>query len=185
MSKNKSIQVSTFISHEAIERKIYIIRGKKVMFDRDLASLYEVQTRNLNKAVARNLERFPEEDFMFQLNPKEFKNLMFQFGTSSWGGTRKRPRVFTDYGILMLSSVLNSRRAVQVNIQIMRTFTKLREYILSHKDLQRKIEDLEKKYDAKFSSIFQAINELEGPIRQKRTKQIGFHVKHFGTYHKL
>ena len=176
MPKNKAIVVSTFMSHDAIERKIYIIRGKKVMFDKDLASLYEVQTRNLNKAVTRNLERFPE-DFMFQLNPREFKNLMFQFGTSSWGGTRKRPRVFTDYGILMLSSVLNSRRAAQVNIQIMRTFTKLREYILSHKDLQRKIEELEKKYDAQFSSVFQAINELEGPIKQKRTRTIGFHSK--------
>ncbi len=176
MSKNRSIEVSSFISHESIERRIYIIRGKKVMFDKDLASLYEVQTRNLNKAVARNLERFPE-DFMFQLNPQEFKNLMFQFGTSSWGGTRKRPRVFTDYGILMLSSVLNSRRAAQVNIQIMRTFIKLKEYILSHKDLQRKIEELEKKYDAQFSSVFQAINELEGPIKKQRGRTIGFHSK--------
>ena len=174
MQKNRSIEFATFLSHETIERKIYIIRGKKVLFDRDLASLYEVQTRDLNKAVARNLERFPE-DFMFQLSPQEFKNLMFQFGTSSWGGTRKRPRVFTEYGILMLSSVLNSKRAVQVNIQIMRTFTKLREFILTHKDLQKKIEDLEKKYDTQFSSIFQTIRELEEPIKQKRTRTIGFH----------
>ena len=176
MSKNRSFEVSTFISHESIERKIYIIRGKKVMFDRDLAALYGVTTGNLNKAVARNLERFPE-DFMFQLSPPEFKNLIFHFGTSSWGGTRKRPRVFTDYGILILSSVLKSRRAVQVNIQIMRTFIKLKEYILSHKDLQRKIEELEKKYDAQFSSVFQAINELEGPIKKQRGRTIGFHSK--------
>ena len=176
MSKNKSIAISTFITHEAIERKIYIIRGIKVMFDRDLASLYEVQTRNLNKAVARNLERF-HEDFMFQLSPQEFKNLMFQFGTSSWGGTRKRPRVFTEHGILMLSSVLNSKRAIQANIQIVRTFTKLREYIFTHKDLQKKIEDLEKKYDAKFSSVFETIRQLEEPIKQKRARTIGFHPR--------
>ena len=176
MSKNKFIEVSTFISHEIIERKIYFIRDKKVMFDRDLASLYGVTTGNLNKAVARNLERFPE-DFMFQLSPKEFKNLIFHFGTSSWGGTRKRPRVFTDYGILMLSSVLNSKRAVQVNIQIMRTFSKLREFILSHKDLQKKIEQLEQKYDAQFRSVFQAIRELEEPLEKRRKRPIGFHVQ--------
>ena len=176
MSKNKSIAVSTFISHEVIERKIYIIRGKKVMFDRDLASLYGVTTGNLNKAVARNLERFPE-DFMFQLSDQEFKNLIFHFGTSSWGGTRKSPRVFNEHGILMLSSVLNSKRAVQVNIQIVRTFTKLREYILTHKDLQKKIEDLEKKYDAQFSSVFETIRQIEEPIKQKRARTIGFHSR--------
>ena len=174
MSKNKSIAVSAFLSHEVIERKIYFIRGKKVMFDRDLAALYSVTTGNLNKAVARNLVRFPE-DFMFQLNPREFKNLIFQFGTSSWGGTRKRPRVFTDYGILMLSSVLNSERAIHVNIQIVRTFTKLREYILSHKDLQKKIEQLEEKYDIQFKNVFQAIRQIEEPLKQKRKRTIGFH----------
>ncbi len=176
MSRNKPIEISTFLSPELIERKIYLIRGKKVMFDRDLASLYGVTTGNLNKAVVRNLERFPDE-FMFQLNPQEFKNLIFQFGTSSWGGTRKRPRVFTEYGILMLSSVLNSDRAVRVNIQIVKTFIKLREYILSHRDLQRKIELLEQKYDAQFKNIIQAINEIEAPIKAKRNRQIGFHAK--------
>ncbi len=176
MPKKQSIEVSSFICHEIIERKIYMIRGKKVMFDKDLASLYEVQTRNLNKAVVRNLERFPL-DFSFQLNHQEFNNLMFQFGTSSWGGTRKRPRVFTEYGILMLSSVLSSRRATQVNIQIVRTFIKLREYILAHKDLQRKIEELEKKYDAQLSSVFQAIHELETPLKKRRGRRIGFHAK--------
>ena len=176
MKNNKSIVVSSFISHETIERRIYIIRGKKVMFDKDLAALYDVGTRDLNKAVSRNLERFPS-DFMFQLDEREFKNLMFQFGTSSWGGTRKRPRVFTDYGILMLSSVLNSRRAIQVNIQIVRTFAKLREYILSHKDLQKKIETLENKYDEQFRNVFQAIRELEEPLKKKRSRTIGFHVR--------
>ena len=175
MQKNKSVQVSSFLSHEVIERKIYIIRGKKVMFDKDLAALYDVGTRDLNKAVSRNLERFPS-DFMFQLDEKEFKNLMFHFGTSSWGGTRKSPRVFTDYGILMLSSVLNSKRAIQVNIQIVRTFAKLREFILSHKDLQKKIEALEEKYDNQFKNVFQAIREIEEPLKQKRKRTIGFHA---------
>ena len=176
MQKNKSIEVSTFLSHETIERKIYLIRGRKVMFDKDLAALYGVTTGNLNKAVARNMRRFPE-DFMFQLNPKEFKNLIFQFGRASWGGTRIRPHVFTDYGILMLSSVLNSERAVLVNIQVVRTFAKLREYILSHKDLQKKIEQLELKYDMQFKNVYQAIQELEEPIKQKRKRTIGFHMK--------
>ena len=176
MSKNQSIEVSTFLSQDVIERKIYFIRGKKVMFDKDLAALYGVETRNLNKAVARNLERFPS-DFMFQLNEKEFKNLMFQFGTSSWGGTRKKPRVFSDYGILMLSSVLNSHRAIQVNIQIMRTFLKIKEFVLTHKDLQRKMEDMERRYDAQFKSVFDTIREIIAP-KIKPKKPIGFHVKY-------
>ena len=174
MQKNNSVQVSSFLSHEVIERKIYIIRGKKVMFDKDLAALYDVSTSYLNRQIKRNIDRFPS-DFMFQLDEKEFKNLICQFGTSSWGGTRKSPRVFTDYGILMLSSVLNSKRAIQVNIQIVRTFAKLREFILSHKDLQKKIEALEEKYDNQFKNVFQAIKELEEPIKQKRTRTIGFH----------
>ena len=159
MSKNKSVQVSSFLSNEVIERKIYLVRGKKVMLDRDLAELYAVETGNLNKAVARNLERFPEE-FMFQLNPQAFKNLIFQFGRSSWGGTRKPPRVFSDYGILMLSSVLNSQRAIQVNLQIMRTFIRLREMLITHKDLQKKIQVMEKRYDKKFMVVFNAIEVL-------------------------
>jgi len=173
--ENQLIPVSTFLSNDIIERKIYFIRGKKVMFDKDLAALYGVGTRNLNQAVLRNLDRFPE-DFMFQLNAREFKNLISQFVTSSWGGTRKRPRVFSEHGILMLSSVLNSKRAVQVNIQIMRTFTKIREFILSHRDLQKKIEDLERKYDARFRVVFETIKEIEGPIKQKRKRTIGFHI---------
>ena len=177
MSTSRSIEVSTFLSNEIIERKIYLIRGKKVMFDRDLAALYEVSTGYLNRQVKRHLDRFPA-DFMFQLTPKEFKNLIFQFGTSSWGGARKRPRVFTEHGILMLSSVLNSKRAIQVNIQIMRTFTKIREFVLSHKNLQRKIEELEKRYDAQFRVVFETIRELEEPIRHKKMKQIGFHAKY-------
>ena len=171
MSKNA---VSTTVT-EPMVSKIYLIRGKKVMFDKDLAALYGVETRYLNKAVSRNLDRFPS-DFMFQLNEKEFKNLMFQFGTSSWGGTRKKPRAFTDYGILMLSSVLSSPRAILVNIQIMRTFTKIREFILSHRDLQKKIQELERKYDSQFRVVFETLKELEEPLKQKKKRVIGFHT---------
>ena len=111
---------------EQIERLILLIRGEKVILDKDLAGLYGVSTRNLNKAVSRNLDRFPE-DFMIQLDYQEARNLKFQFGTSSWGGTRKLPRAFTEQGVAMLSSVLRSKRAVQVNITIIRAFVKLRE----------------------------------------------------------
>ena len=177
MSKVKElIPVSTFLSYDTIERRIYFIRGKKVMFDRDLAALYGVDTGHFNQSVSRNLERFPE-DFMFPLNDREFKNLISQFGISSWGGTRKMPRLFTEHGILMLSSILNSKRAIQVNIQIMRTFTRIREFILNHKDLQKKIQNLERKYDSQFRAVFETIKELEEPIKQKRKRTIGFHVK--------
>ena len=177
MTKQKQlIPVSSFLSHDIIERRIYIIRGKKVMFDRDLAALYGVETGHLNQAVSRNLNRFPS-DFMFPLNGGEFKNLISQFGISSWGGTRKKPRVFTEHGILMLSSVLNSPRAIQVNIQIMRTFTQLREYILSHARLQKKMKALEERYDTQFRAVFEAIRELEEPLKQKRKRTIGFHMR--------
>ena len=140
------------------------------MLDRDLAQLYGVTTSNLNKAVRRNIERFPE-DFMFQLSKEEFENLKFHFGTSSWGGTRKLPHAFTENGVL--SSVLNSDRAIKVNIQIMRTFTKLREMLMTHKDLKKKIEAMEEKYDYQFKIVFDAIKELlEPPIKTK--KKIGF-----------
>ncbi|MBI4353169.1 MAG: ORF6N domain-containing protein [Candidatus Omnitrophica bacterium] len=177
MSKNTPIEVATFLAHETVERKIYYLRGMKIMFDKDLAALYGVQTRNLNKAVTRNPDRFPP-DFMFQLSESEFENLMFQFGTSSWGGTRKRPWAFTDYGILMLSSVLNSKRAIQVNIQIMRTFRKLREILFHHKDLQKKIEEMEKKYDSQFKVVFDAIREILEPKNPKPKKPIGFHTRY-------
>ena len=159
MSKNKRIPIATFISHETIERKIYLIRGKKVMLDSELAELYEVRTKELNKAVGRNLDRFPE-DFMFQLSKEEAENLRFQNGTSSWGGRRYLPRVFTDYGILMLSSALNSKRAIHVNVQIMRTFAIQREMLNTHKDLRLRIDDLEKKYDEQFQVVFRAVKRL-------------------------
>ncbi len=160
------------VPKEVIENKILLVRGRKVMLDRDLAVLYGVTTGNLNKAVKRRIERFPE-DFMFQLSKEEFENLMFQFGISSWGGTRKLPLAFTENGVAMLSSVLNSERAAQVNIRIMRTFTKLREMLLTHKDLRLKIEEMEKKYDYQFTIVFDAIKRLlESPAKPK--KPIGF-----------
>ena len=158
---------------ERIEKAILLVRGHKVMLDKDLAELYGVTTGQLNQAVTRNLDRFPE-DFMFQLTEREFSNLISQFVISSWGGTRKLPRVFTEQGVAMLSSVLKSKRAVQVNIQIMRTFVRLREILSSHKDLARKLEVLEKKYDAQFKVVFEAIRQLMAPPPVPKKRQIGF-----------
>ncbi len=160
------------IPAELIERKIFFIRDKKVMLDKDLAELYGVETRDLNKAVKRNIDRFPE-DFMFQMTNEEFGNLKFHFGTSSWGGTRKLPYAFTENGVAMLSSVLNSKLAIHVNIQIMRTFTRLREILLTHKDLARKLAAMEKKYDSQFKVVFDAIRQLMKPDEPKK-KPIGF-----------
>lgn len=129
------------------------------MLDKDLAELYGVGTRGLNKAVKRNIDRFPE-DFMFQLTNEEFGNLKFHFGTSRWGGTRKLPYAFTENGVAMLSSVLNSKLAIHVNIQIMRTFTRLREILLTHKDLARKLAGMEKKYDSQFKVVFDAVRQF-------------------------
>ena len=129
---------------ERIQKAIFLIRGQKVMLDKDLAELYFVSTSALNKAVTRNIDRFPP-DFMFRLTSEEFSDLKFHFGTSSWGGTRKRPRAFTEQGVAMLSSVLRSKRAVQVNIEIMRAFVRLREILSTHTELARKLEVLEKR----------------------------------------
>ncbi len=125
-----------------VESKIHVIRGQKVMLDKDLAELYGVETKQLNRAVQRNIERFPK-DFMFQLVKEESYNLKYQFGTSSWGGKRKPSYAFTELGVAMLSSVLNSDRAVQINIYIMRAFVKLREIMATNKEVARKIEKLE------------------------------------------
>ncbi|HLE40773.1 MAG TPA: ORF6N domain-containing protein [Nitrospirota bacterium] len=166
------------IPMEAIEQKIMFIRGKKVMLDRDLAVLYAVETFNLNKAVKRNIDRFPS-DFMFQITKDEVECLIFQFGiskTSGRGGRRYLPYAFTEQGIAMLSTVLKSKRAVQVNIAIMRAFVKLREMIASHKDLAKKLEELEKKYDAQFRVVFDAIRELMIPPEEDKRK-IGFMAK--------
>ena len=163
---------------ERIESKILLIRGFKVMVDRDLARLYQVPTKRLNEQVKRNIKRFPA-DFMFQMSEEEFNKWKSHFATSNKEkmGIRKRPFVFTQDGVAMLSSVLNSERAILVNIEIMRTFTKIREYILSHRDLQKKITALEEKYDAQFRAVFDTIRQIEEPLKQRHKRQIGFHVR--------
>lgn len=169
MSKSESTSVAPA---ERIERSILLIRGEKVILDKDLAALYCVTTGNLNKAVSRNLNRFPS-DFMFRLTQQELSNLIFQFGTSSWGGVRRPPRAFTEQGVAMLSSVLRSERAAQVNIEIMRTFVRLRRMVASHAQLTKRLDDLEKKYDSRFRIVFDAIHQLMAPEGQKRSP-IGF-----------
>ena len=164
-------------SLEQIQRSIYLVRGHKVMFDFDLAALYGVTTFNLNKAVARNQGRFPA-DFMFRIPAKEAAALIFQNGISKpgRGGRRKPVLAFTQEGIAMLSSVLRSERAVRVNIEIMRAFVKLRSLLASHAELARRLDELEKRYDKQFRSVFDAIRELMTPT-EKPLKQIGFHVR--------
>ena len=143
------------------------------MLDADLADLYGVETKALNRAVRRNVGRFPD-DFMFQLTFDEAENLKCQFGTSRWGGRRYQPYAFTEQGVAMLSSVLRSERAVRVNIEIMRAFVQLRQMLASHADLARKLVALEKKYDAQFKIVFDAIRELMTPPEPPRKRRIGF-----------
>ena len=165
------------VSPDDVTDKILVYREKKVMLDSDLAKLYGVPTGLLNLAVKRNIDRFPS-DFMSRLTKEETKSLILQIAISKKegrGGRRKLPYVFTEQGVAMLSSVLNSRRAIQVNIEIMRTFAKLREMILSHKDLQKKIEEMEQKYDKNFSIVFEVLRELLNPP-SKPKKEIGFHA---------
>lgn len=172
--REKLSKTSETVPQELIENKILYIRGKKVMLDKDLAMLYGVETKALNQAIKRNINRFPE-DFMFQLTKAEAKEILrSQFVTLKRGQHFKYfPYAFTENGVAMLSSVLNSERAVEVNIQIMRTFTRLREMLLTHKDLQRKIEKMEKKYDYQFKIVFDAIKQLLEPP-EKPKKRIGF-----------
>jgi len=160
-------------SVEQIESRIFIIRGQKVMLSMHLAELYEVEPRLLVQAVKRNIERFPE-DFMFQLSPEEFANLKSQIGISSWGGVRTAPYAFTEQGVSMLSSVLRSARAIQVNIEIMRAFVQLRQMLASNAELSQKLVALEKKYDIKFRAVFEAIRELMTPSDPKKKRPIGF-----------
>jgi hypothetical protein len=166
--------MSDLIPVEVISSKIYLIRNHKVMLDRDLAALYGVETRTLKQAVRRNIKRFPD-DFMFDLSQEEFQNWRSQFVISNKDkmGLRYAPMAFTEQGVSMLSSVLNGERAIEVNIAIMRTFAKLRKMLVTHKDLQRKIEAMEAKYDEQFQIVFEAINQLlEEDEKPKRT--IGF-----------
>ena len=176
--------------HEIIERKIYLIRGKKVMLDRSLAALYQVSTGELNQAVKRNLERFPE-DFMFQLNRNEAKDWLLQTKSNSLRSqfvilkrgqhVKYLPYAFTEQGIAMLSSVLKSPRAIQVNIQIIRTFTKIKEMLATNEMLRRRMDEIERqleKHDKRFKIVFQTIKDVLEMPKQKPKKQIGFHVKY-------
>ena len=169
--------MATLIAIESVVRKIIVLRGEKVLLDRDLAELYGVETKQLKRAVSRNTKRFPE-DFSFKLTDDEFPNLRCQLGTSSWGGTRYPPMAFTEQGVAMLSSVLRSDRAIEVNIAIMRAFVKLRTILASHEDLARKIELLENKYDKQFKVVFEAIYALMDEAALEKSKnKIGFGVK--------
>ena len=169
--------MTNILTSERIERSILLIRGHKVMLDADLAELYGVETRALLQAVSRNQKRFPE-DFMFQMSKEEYELLRSQIVISKKGrgGRRYLPYVFTEQGVAMLSSVLRSERAVQVNIEIMRAFVRLRELVATHKYLARKLETLEKRYDAQFEVVFDAIRELMAPPTPNKRK-IGFLVK--------
>lgn len=165
---------------DEISKKIFLVRGHRVMLDVDLANLYGVKTGNLNKAVRRNQFRFPE-DFMFQLSEIEEETLRFQFGISNYtggkrGGRRYLPLVFTEQGVAMLSSVLKSEKAALVNIEIMRTFVKIRAILLSNQGLAHKLAELEKKYDSQFKVVFDAIKQLMS-FPEKPKKEMGIHSK--------
>jgi len=160
---------------ERVESKIFLIRGQKVMLDHDLAELYGVPTKRLNEAVKRNIQRFPD-GFMFVLTREEAKNLKSQFATSSWGGRRKLPFAFTEHGVAMLSSVLNSERAIQINIMIIKAFIHLRKVLLGHEELVGLFKELETRvdgHDAVLNEVLEAIRELMTPVR---TEAIGFYL---------
>jgi hypothetical protein len=182
MIKKEVKEVSVPI--ENITGKIYQVRGHNVILDRDLAELYEVETKVLKQAVRRNIDRFPS-DFMFELTDTEFKNWRSQFVTSKGDrmGLRYKPMVFTEQGVAMLSSVLRSKRAIRVNIQIMRAFIKLRQMYISHKDLKRKIAAMERKYDEQFQIVFEAIKQLIEED-EKPKKKIGYVKEKQATYRK-
>lgn len=176
-TKNKKSDETALVTLDVIERKIYVIREQKVMLDSDLAILYGVTTFNLNKAVKRNIKRFPD-DFMFQMTADEYESLKFQIGISNKGrgGRRTMPYVFTEQGVAMLSSVLNSERAVQVNIAIMRTFVNMRKILLNNDEVNKKLTEIENKlgdHDEEFKKVFTAIRLLMNPP-SKSDKEIGF-----------
>jgi hypothetical protein len=159
-----------------IHHKIYTLRGKQIMLDEDLAGLYQVETRRLNEQVKRNSERFPE-DFMFQLGKEEYENLKSQFATSSlgrYGGRRKMPYAFTENGVYMLSAVLKSQVAIEVSIEIMRTFTKLREFSLHYNALAKQLIELERKNDKAFRNIYTILNALVADTKATDEKVMGF-----------
>jgi ORF6N domain-containing protein len=169
---------TNLIPSERIEKTIYVIRGERVMLDRDLAELYEVETKALNQAVRRNPDRFPA-DFMFQLSEKEVGELnrsQFVTGSEKHRDPRFRPYAFTEQGVAMLSSVLRSKRAITVNIEIMRAFVKLRQMLASNSELSHRLDELESKYDKQFKVVFDAIRRLMAtPVRNR--KEIGFRLR--------
>ena len=174
MEKNKRTkQDPVGLPFEPVEQRIVLIRGHKVLLDSDLAAMYGVELRTLNQAVKRNRNRFPA-DFMFQVSRQEHEILRSQFVTSSWGGRRYRPYAFTEHGVAMLSSVLRSEHAVAVNIQIIRTFVRLRELLSTHKELARKLDELEARYDDQFAVVFDAIRKLMEPPPIGKKRRIGF-----------
>lgn len=158
---------------ERIENKILLIRGHKVMLDVDLAELYNVEVKYLVRAVRRNIERFPSE-FMFQLDNKEFMELRSHFGTAKFKMRRFAPLVFTEQGVAMLSSVLNSKRAIQINIEIMKTFVRMREMLISNREMAKRLDELESKYDKQFDVVFDAIRQLMAPPPVPTKGKIGF-----------
>jgi len=165
------------VAIEPVVHSILVLRGERILLDSVLAQVYGVPVFRLNEAVKRNKARFPE-DFMFQLTPAEWTDLKSQSAISrSWGGRRTPPFAFTEHGVAMLSSVLNSEQAIQANIAIMRAFGQLRRILASHAELARKLESLEKKYDAQFRVVFDAIRELMEPIANPKKQPIGFKVK--------
>lgn len=167
----------TVKTDELIVNKIYIIRGQKVMLDKDLAEMFDTSTKAFNQSVKRNIERFPE-DFMFELTEEEWVNLRSQFVTSSWGGTRYLPKAFTEHGVAMLSGILNSKTAIEVHIKIVRVFSKMRELMLTHKDILLKLEQIEKQTTANSSdiqTIFKALKQLLNPPKEERVK-IGYKI---------
>jgi hypothetical protein len=171
--------MSLALPKETIDTRIVVLRGCRVMLDADLAALYHVETKALVRAVKRNVARFPS-DFMLRLSEDEFQNLRYRFGTSSsWGGRRHLPFAFTEQGVAMLSSVLKSSRAVQVNIEIMRAFVRLRRLTIAHEDLTRRVDDLEKKHDrhdVQLKAVFDAIRALMTPPETPK-RRIGFHAR--------
>ncbi len=177
---NKKQEAGALVVTEQIARQILVIRGQKVMLDADLAALYGVQTRRLNEQVRRNAERFPE-DFVFQTSPAEFASLMSQFATSSWGGTRKLPLAFTEHGAIMAAMVLNSPRATEVSVYVVRAFVQLRDTLLTHKELAKRLDELESRlermlatHDQAISGILEAIRQLMAPPEPAKKRRIGF-----------
>lgn len=167
------METAALLPVERIESVILFIRGDRVILDADIAALYGVETRLLIQAVKRNLDRFPQ-DFMFQLTTEEVENLRYQLGASSWGGRRYLPYAFTEQGVAMLSGVLRSQQAVQVNVEIIRAFVRLRRIVSQQADLSRKLDALEQRYDSQFRVVFDALRELMACSADDEGRRIGF-----------